>query len=268
MSIELADEDVKLMLAAKVHLGHEDIDAHMAQYVFKRTDAGVHIINLQKTWEKLILAAKAIAAIRNPEEVCVISAVQFGQRAIYKFAQFTGSNYIANRFTPGTFTNQIQKRYMEPRLLVLTDPSKDHQARTEAGYVNLPVIAFADTNSPLENVDIAIPCNNRGRHSLAVMYWLLAREVLRMRGTISRMEPWNVMVDLFIYRDPEDVEKETRVVQQSQQQTQNVGAATGAPDQQYGDINALQPAGANAQDWAEPDYNESWAPTQEENTWA
>ena len=79
------------------------------------------------------------------------------------------------------------------------------QSVTEASYVNIPVIAFCNTDSPLEHVDLAIPCNNKGALSIGLMWWMLAREVLRMRGTISRMHPWDVMPDLYFYRDPEDV---------------------------------------------------------------
>ena len=96
---------------------------------------------------------------------------------------------------------------MEPRLLVLTDPRTDHQPIRESSYVNIPIIAFCDTDSPLAHVDVAIPCNNRGKQAIGMMYWFLAREILRLRGAIARTVPWDVKVDLFFYRDPEDVLK-------------------------------------------------------------
>lgn len=193
--------------------------------------------------EKLQLAARIIVAVENPADVIAVGARPYAQRAVLKFAHYTGARSMAGRFTPGTFTNQITKQFHEPRLLIISDPHTDHQAVKEAAYVNIPIIAFCDSDSPLEYVDVAIPANNKGKHSIGLLYWLLAREVLRLRGAVSYTEEWDVAVDLFFHRDPEELKEQ-------EEAEANAAAAEGAfpeeTDEFSGDVEGFETVRAGA----------------------
>ncbi|KAM7339437.1 hypothetical protein ACRRTK_000052 [Alexandromys fortis] len=213
--LKMKEEDV---LAAGTHLGGTNLDFHMEQYIYKRKSDGIHIISLKRTREKLLLAARAIVAIENPADASVISSRNTGQPAVLR----------------------------EPRLLVVTDARADHQPLTEASYVNPPTIALCNTDSPLRYVGIAIPCNNKGAHSVGLMWWMLAQEVLRMHGIIlSREHPWEVMPDLYFYRDPEEIEKEEQAAAEKAVTKEEFQGEWTAPAPEF---TAAQPEVA---DWSE-----------------
>lgn len=238
---------------AGAHLGSKNIDFQMKKYVFKTKNDGTRIFNLHQTWEKMVLAARVIVAIENPKDVAAISGRAFGSRAVLKFCSHTGAQPYAGRYTPGTFTNQIQKAYAEPRVLVVTDPRQDHQPIREASYANIPVIALCNSDTPCRYIDIAIPCNNSGVQSIGLMWWFLAREVLRFRGTISRGDQWDIMPDLYFYRDPEEVEKEELARLED-------AAAVAAPANNYDQWDAAEAAPAPAATAGPGDWSADAAP--------
>jgi len=219
-----SQNDILKLLVAQTHIGRRRCNVNMSRYVWKRRSDGFHIINLEKTIEKLQLAARIIVTVINPNDVMVISSRTYGQRGAIKFATYTGAKSMVGKWTPGTFTNPQNKIYEEPRLLIVDDPATCFLALKETSYVGIPVIAFCGVHNNTRFVDCSIPCNNRGRHSIGLMFWLLAREVLRMRGEIPRSEEWQVPVDLFFYRDANKVaasqEKSKKLEQEQAQQQQ------------------------------------------------
>jgi small subunit ribosomal protein SAe len=208
-------EDFLRLLGSNAHFGTLNLNYEMKRYVDHKNAEGVHIINLEQTWQKIKLAARVIAAVDKPEDVIVVCARPYGQRAVIKYAKYTGATATSSsRWTPGTLTNQNTKQFKEPKLLIVVDPKSDKQAVIEASYVNIPCIALCDTDSPLAYIDVAIPCNNRNTESISMIFWLLAREVLILRGGLGKTDEWEVMVDLFFYKKIEDVEEQAAEVQE------------------------------------------------------
>ena len=178
----LIDEDT--FLTCGVHIGTKQKSKDMEPYVYKVRDDGLRILNVNMTSEKVVEAAQFLKDF-DPKDVLVVSARQYGWKPATKFAESCGFECIAGRFTPGRLTNPEMRFFIEPKVIVLTDPAADAQAFREATNIKIPVIAMCDSNNLTTNVDIVIPGNNKGRRSLALIYWLLSREILRIRGELA-----------------------------------------------------------------------------------
>ena len=190
----LIDEDT--FLTCGVHIGTKQKSKDMEPYVYKVRDDGLRILNVNMTSEKVVEAAQFLKDF-DPKDVLVVSARQYGWRPATKFAESCGFECIAGRFTPGRLTNPEMRFFIEPKVIVLTDPAADAQAFREATNIKIPVIAMCDSNNLTKNVDIVIPGNNKGRRSLALIYWLLSREILRIRGELAADEDLEETIDDF-----------------------------------------------------------------------
>merc|ERR1712050_320563 len=202
------EKDLLRLLHSECHLGNTNYHHTMERYINHITPEGVPIFRVEETYNKIRLAARLIAAQPNLEDVIVVSSRDLGQRAVIKFATFTGCSATSNaRWTPGVLTNHNTKQFKEPRLMVVVDTYADRKAIIEASYMNIPVIALTNSDSSLQYVDVAIPCNNKSTESISMIFWLLAREVRILQGRLRKDEDWEVMVDLFYYKTVEDQEK-------------------------------------------------------------
>jgi len=170
-------------LSAGVHIGTHICTKYMEPFVYKVRADGVYILDVRKIDERLRIAGRFLASY-DPSRIAVVSARLYGKKPVLKMCQYLQCRPYVDRFLPGTFTNPALSVYFEPAVVLVTDPRADTQAVKEASETGIPVVAFADTDNRTENVDLVIPANNKGRKSLALLYWILTRQILRERGTI------------------------------------------------------------------------------------
>ena len=190
----LIDEDT--FLTCGVHIGTKQKSKDMEPYVYKVRDDGLRILNVNLTSEKITEAANFLKDY-EAKDVLVVSARQYGWKPAKKFADACGFVCIAGRFTPGRLTNPEMRFFIEPKIIVLTDPAADAQAFREAVNIDVPVIAMCDSNNLTTDIDIVVPGNNKGRRSLALIYWLMAREILRVKGEIPADGELEATIDDF-----------------------------------------------------------------------
>lgn len=168
-------------LTAGIHIGTQQKTKEMMRFVYRVRTDGLYVLDIQATDQRIRLAAKMLAKY-DPQRILVVSARQYGHYPSEMFAKAIGARAITGRFIPGTLTNPKLHIYVEPDILVVTDPAGDMQAVNEAINVGIPVIGLCDTNNSTSNVDFVIPTNNKGRKALALIYWLLAKKTLDERG--------------------------------------------------------------------------------------
>jgi|TARA_B110000196_G_scaffold50608_1_gene41296 small subunit ribosomal protein S2 len=190
----MSDEEATLLIPFEdyeenaVNIGTQQKSADMKRFIERVREDGLYLLNVNITDARI----RAIAAFLNNFEsprIMVVSARQYGQRPARLFSEAIGANSAVGRFIPGSLTNPVLRSYVEPDVLFVTDPAADQQALIEAVNSGLPIVGIVDANNNLRNVDIALPANNKGRRSLAQIYWLLAREVLKLRGKTTD-EDW------------------------------------------------------------------------------
>lgn len=178
-------------LAAGLHIGTQQKTKDMERYIYRVRADGLYVLDVRKTNDRIQAAAKFLAKY-DPDDVLVVSTRQYGQAPVKKFGKITGAKTIPGRFIPGTLTNPNYGKFIEPKVLVVTDPRSDSQAIIEAKQIGIPVVALCDTENLLGNVDIVLPVNNKGRKAIALVYWLLAREILKAKGILGEDEDLEV----------------------------------------------------------------------------
>jgi small subunit ribosomal protein S2 len=186
----------KMILATGIRVGTPVKTKFMTPFIVRANPEGLYILDISKTLSRIDVAAKFISRA-DIARVAITSAREYGKTPVQKFCELTGAMSILGRFMPGTFTNPSLPDYMEPEVVVVTDPQADQQAVIEATRAGVPVIAISNSDNVTSKVDLVIPANNRGRKALATVYWLLAREVLKKQGKIKSDSGMPVSIDDF-----------------------------------------------------------------------
>ncbi len=202
MAKEVQENEVKMLvpeetyMTSGVHIGTRQKTSDIKDFIYKVRNDGLYIIDVKKTDERIKNAAKFLAKY-DPSKVLVVSVRLYGQKPVTKLGEFTGFQIVEGRFRPGLLTNPNSKDFFEPEIILLTDPLADIQALHEAENIGIPVIALCDTNNETRYIDFVIPTNNKGRRALALIYWLLTKEILKARKDIKSDEEFSATVEDF-----------------------------------------------------------------------
>jgi small subunit ribosomal protein S2 len=197
LEIELKEPlvSVEEYLAAGVHIGTQQKSKDMMKFIYRVRGDGLYILDIQATDDRIKTAAKFLSRY-DPSKILVVTSRQYGQYPAKLFADAIGGMAVVGRFIPGMLTNQRLNKYIEPDVVVVTDPISDAQAVNEAVQIGIPVVALCDTNNMTKYVDLAIPTNNKGRKALSLVYYLLTKEMLHLRGVTTSLTPEDFETEL------------------------------------------------------------------------
>jgi len=186
----------EVFLESGVHIGTKIRTSDMREFVYKRRDDGLYILDLRKSAERLMAAAKMLAKYK-PEEITVVASRVYSSNPASKFAALTGVNLVRGRFIPGTMTNLAYRGFMEPKIILVCDPKGEREAISESAKNGVPVIALCDTDNETKFIDLIIPINNKGKRSLALIFYILARELMLSQGKISSYDEFTYDIGYF-----------------------------------------------------------------------
>jgi small subunit ribosomal protein S2 len=203
-SLEDPNNLEKMILSTGIRVGTPIKTKFMTSFITRANPEGLYILDISKTLARIDVAAKFIGRT-NIANVAVTSSREYGKTPIEKFCELTGATVIFGRFMPGTFTNPSLPKYLEPEIVIVTDPQADEQAVIEATRAGVPVIALSNSDNITSKVDLVIPTNNRGRKALATVYWLLTKEVLKKQGKIKSDSEMPLAIDDFEAKLVEEV---------------------------------------------------------------
>ena len=184
------------LLSAGIHIGTRMKTGDMEQFIYRVRPDGLFVLDVKKTDDRVRVAAKFLARF-EAAKVAAAAGRLYAQEPVNKFCQVTGATPVVGRFIPGLLSNPLYPNRIEPDVLIVSDPRADFQAVKEAGAVGIPVIALCSTDNEFAGVDVVIPTNNKGRRALAVVYWLLARQILRERGELVSDKDLPLTIDDF-----------------------------------------------------------------------
>ena len=186
----------KQVISTGIRVGTQVKTKFMKQFIEKASPEGLYMLNIDMTLEKIKTCAKFINRV-GAENIIACSGRQYAGIPIEKFCEMTGAKQLLGRFMPGTLTNPSLPYYVEPKLILISDPEVDVQALIEATNAGIPIIGIANTDNVTSKLDVIIPANNRGRKSLATIYWLLVRQILIEKGELKENESMKYEIDDF-----------------------------------------------------------------------